>query len=186
VDETHFYHHAGGDIFARRIDEPEGKWVRVGAMSPRITGKSFLTASDGKLFLRSEGGPTDGPTVLTKAALDPNDSWTELPNGRSSYWGFASAEGRLFSGGEKSVYELPFNRPDASWQQSRQALPMPNMLAVWGDRVLHIPAEPGSIRSRLVSDPDAPWEEMGHVHVPREQTAATPITASVQTQTSGR
>jgi hypothetical protein len=158
--------------------------VRVGAMSPRITGKAFLTAGDGRLFLRG-----DGPTVLTKAAHDPDDSWKELPNGPSSgwgWWGLASAGGRLFSSGAATVFELPLNRTNGNWRISGKGLPTPQMLAAWGDHVLHIPARPGPIHSRLVSDPEAPWEVIGHVHVPREQTAATPITASVQTQTSGR
>jgi len=122
-----------------------------------------VTAADGKLFYRGSG-----PTVLTKATHNPDEPWTELPEIPSSWPGLASAGGRLFSNGGATVYELLLDPAGAKWRTSGEELPNPHFLAVWGNRVLHIPAESGPIRSRLVSDPDAPWEKMGHVHVPRE------------------
>jgi RNA polymerase sigma factor (sigma-70 family) len=164
VDDTHFYYAAPPDhLLARRIDDPQGSWAKVGTMTGRIKPEAWVTAAHGKLFYRGSG-----PTVLTKATHNPDEPWTELPEIPSSWRGLASAGGRLFSGGEATVYELPLNRADAKWQPSRETLPPSRFLAVWGDRVLHIPEAPGHIRSRSASDPDAPWEKMGHVHVPQE------------------
>lgn len=60
------------------------------------------------------------------------------------------------------------DRDHLKWRAEREALPTPRLLAVWGNRLLHIPGEPGPIQSRSLGNPESPWEVMGHLHVPQE------------------
>jgi len=105
VDETHFYYGDANKYFSRRIDDPQGSWERIGAMTPLFPSDAWLTTAD---------------------------------------------------------------RAHLKWRAGGEALPTPRLLAVWGNRLLHIPGEPGPIQCRSLSDPNTPWYETGYVHVPRE------------------
>jgi RNA polymerase sigma factor (sigma-70 family) len=62
----------------------------------------------------------------------------------------------------------PADRAHLKWPTRGDGLPRSPFLAVWGNRLLHIPGEPGPIQSRSLSDSEAPWVEIGSVHVPKE------------------
>ena len=101
-----------------------------------------------------------------RSATDPSAPWKPLPECPESDAGFAAGGGRLYRGGTRTVHALDVNPPAADWVRGTAVLPEPKALAVWGDRLLHVPAEPGPIRARPLATPEAAWEVIGRVGVP--------------------
>lgn len=162
ADETHFYHMGpGGVTLARRIDEPAAEWTQVGRGVKWPSEPRELAVAGGNLYGRGAGRQAWGRSVT-----DPKSPWKPLPDCPESDPGFAAGGGWLYCGGSRTVHALPFDQPGADWVRGTAASPEPRFLAVWGDRLLHIPSEPGPIRGRPLSTPDSHWGVVGRVHVP--------------------
>jgi hypothetical protein len=127
-----------GNTFTRRIDG--GGWRSAGihpAWPYGVDETHFYYAAHDKFFARRID--------------DPRGSWERV-----------GAMSELFA---SETQLTNADRAELKWPTDRKVQPS-RLLAVWGDRLLYIPLEPGPIRSRLVKDPNSPWEVMGRIHEP--------------------
>ncbi|HVK13254.1 MAG TPA: sigma-70 family RNA polymerase sigma factor [Gemmataceae bacterium] len=143
--------------------------VRVPIDDPNATPETICDAQPGEL--RSIAVTDDTIYVSTgkpgewfdRPLNDPKAKWVRHEFTTAPIR-FAAAGQLVFFADDKAVSRRHGTGPNAQWTRLvRVPTPSP-LLAVWGDRLLAIPQEPGPIHARpLSAGPDVGWEVIGRI-----------------------
>jgi RNA polymerase sigma factor (sigma-70 family) len=168
ADETHLYAvREANTVWSRQIKDPAAARVLVAREKPQLRFR-FLAAGGDLLWASTESVNSDSRHLLCRSTSDPpSTDWWIADRG---VLGLTAARGQALVLHNGRLSRRPIGPRGTPWELAGPAPPGDNgFLAVWGDRLVHVPNPVDRRDSRIVSrplaaGPDVPWRVIGRIH----------------------